>query len=120
MEFNIKKEGNEKYLSVENIKFDECDYHIQMILNNKIKGLLPIKIRNINNEKELLYEVSAMSSLKSIFERRLMKRDELVKFVLAIKQLEDSLREYLLSGDNIKFDMNYIYYKEIGRASCRE
>ena len=111
MEFNIKKEGNEKYLSVENIKFDEGDYHIQMILNNKIKGLLPIKIRNINNEKELLYEVSAMSSLKSIFERRLMKRDELVKFVLAIKQLEDSLREYLLSGDNIKFDMNYIYYK---------
>ena len=111
MEFETRKEGNEKYLTIQNIKFDEKDYHIQMLLNNHIKGLLPIKIRNINNEKELLYDITAMSTLNSIFERRLMKRDELVKFVLAIKQLEDSLKEYLLCGDNIKFDLNYIYYK---------
>lgn len=111
MEFETKKEGNDKYLSIEKIKFNERDYHIQMILNNNIKGLLPIKIRNINNEKELLYDVSGMSSLSSVFERSLMKRDELVKLVLAIKQLEDSLKEYLLCGDNIKFDLNLIFYK---------
>ena len=110
MEFDKRKEGNERYLVIENIKFDESDYHIQMLLNNQIKGLLPIKIRNINNEKELLYDITAMSALNNIFERRLMKREELIKFVLAIKQLEDKLKEYLLSGDNVKYDMNHIYY----------
>lgn len=111
MEFEIKKEGNEKYLSIQRSKFDENDYHIQMIMNNNIKGLLPIKIRNINNEKELLYEISTMISLINIFDRSLIKKEELLKLVIAIKQLEDNLKEYLLSANHIKFDLNYIYYR---------
>ena len=111
MDFEIKKEGNEKYLSINKVKFDEEDYRIQMILNNNISGLLPIKIRNINNEKELLYDITAMSSLSSIFERSLMKREELLGLVMAIKKLEGALKEYLLCGDNIKLDLNYIYFK---------
>ena len=111
MEFEIKKEGNEKYLSAKGLKFDESNYQIQMIMNNNISGLIPISIRNINNEKELLYDITGMSSLSSIFGRNLIRREELVKITLAIKQLGDSLREYLLSEDNIKFDFNYIYYK---------
>ncbi len=111
MEFETKKEGNEKYLYVNNIKFDEDDYRIQMILNNNISGLLPMKIRNVNNEKELLYDITGMTSLCCVFERSLMKRDALVKLVMAIKHLEESLKEYLLCSDNIKFDLNYIYYK---------
>lgn len=111
MEFEIKKEGNEKYLYAKNIKFDDSDYRIQMILNNNIKGLLPLKIRNVNNEKELLYDITGMSSLSSIFERSLIKKDDLKKLVLEIKRLEETLKEYLLCGDNIKFDLNSIYYK---------
>ena len=111
MEFEIKKEGNDKFLSANKLKFDEHDYRIQMILNNHIKGLIPIKIRNTNNEKELLYDITAMSSLNNIFERKLLKRDDLVKFVLAIKQLEDTLKEFLLCADNIKFDLTHIYYR---------
>ena len=111
MEFEIKKEGAEKYLSIQKIKFDEKDYRIQMLLNNNIKGLLPIRIRNVNNEKELLYEITGLSSLSSVFERSLMRKNDLVKLAISIKQLEDSLKEYLLCGDNIKFDLNYIFYK---------
>ncbi len=111
MEFEIKKEGNEKYLSIQNVKYEEGDYHIQMLLNNQIKGLLPIKIRNINNEKELLYDITAMSSLDNIYGRSHIKKEELVRLLIAIKQLEDTLKEYLLCGDNIKFDLNYVYYK---------
>ena len=118
MEFEIKKEGNEKYLSIKDVKFEEDNYRIQMILNNNIKGLLPIKIRNVNNEKELLYDITAMSTLSNVFERSLMKRDELVRLVLAVKKLEESLKEFLLCGDNIKFDLNYIYYKAKQKEYC--
>ncbi len=111
MEFEIKKEGNEKYLSIQKLKLKEDDYRIQMLLNNNIKGLLPLRIRNINNEKELLYEITGMSSISSVFERNLMRKDDLVKFAIGIKQLEDTLKEYMLCGDNIKFDLNYIFYK---------
>ena len=118
MEFEIKKEGNEKYLSAKGLKFDEGNYQIQMIMNNNISGIVPITIRNINNEKELLYDITGMSNLSSIFERSLMRSEELVKFTLAIKQLSDSLREYLLCEDNIKFDFNYIYYKAKQKQYC--
>ena len=111
MEFETRKEGNEKYLYVNNLKFDEDDYRVQMILNNNISGLLPIKIRNVNNEKELMYDITGMTSLCSAFERNLMKREELVKLVMEIKHLEESLKEYLLCSDNIMFDLNNIYYK---------
>ncbi len=111
MELEVKKEGNEKYLSAKYIKFDEDNYQIQMIINNNINGLVPISIKNVNNEKELLYDITGMSTLSSIFERNLIKRDELMKITLAIKQLCESLKEYLLCEDNIKFDLNYIYYK---------
>ncbi len=111
MEFETKKEGSEKYLLLKESDFNENDYRIQMIMNNNIQGLLPIKIRNINNEKELLYDITGMVSLSNIFDRSLMKKEELTKFVLAIKQLQDSLKKYLLCEDNIKFDLDYIYYK---------
>ena len=111
MEFEIKKEGNEKYLYAKNTKFEDNDYRIQMILNNNIKGLLPLKIRNVNKEKELLYDITGMSSLSSIFERSLIKKDDLKKLMLEIKRLEETHKEYLLCGDNIKFDLNSIYYK---------
>lgn len=111
MEFEIVKEGNEKYLSLKKMKIDEDNYQIQMILNNTIKGLLPIKIRNINNEKEFLYNITAMSSVNNVFERSLMRKDDLTKLVIEIKQLVENLKEYLLCGNNIKFDLNYIYYQ---------
>ena len=111
MEFEIIKEGTEKYLLAKGLRFDENDYRIQMVLNNNINSLLPIKIKNVNNEKELRYDITGMSSIGNIFEKSLIKKDDLASLALAIKRLEDSLKEYLLCGDNIKFDLNYIYYK---------
>ena len=49
MEFEIIKEGTEKYLLAKGLRFDENDYRIQMVLNNNINSLLPIKIKNVNN-----------------------------------------------------------------------
>ncbi len=111
MEFEIKKDGNTKYLYLKKIKFEEDSYHIQMLLNNQIKGLLPITIRNVNNEREILYNITGLSSLNNVFGRNLLKKEELTRFALAIKQLEETLREYLLCGNNVKFDLNNIYYR---------
>ena len=111
MDFEIKKEGNEKYLLVRNLKFDENNFQIQMVLNNNIKSLLPLKIKNVNNEKELLYDITGMTTIGIAYEKSLIKKEDLVSLVLAIKRLEENLKEYLLCADNIKFDLDYIYYK---------
>ena len=111
MELEIRKESNEKYLSIKMIGMNENDYQFQMLLNNRIKGLLPLRIRNINNEKELLYEITNMTSINNIFQRSLMRKDDLIKFVFAIKQLEESLKEYLLDSKHVFFDLNYIFFR---------
>lgn len=110
MEFKIKKEGSEKYISIEKVKENENNYQLEMVSNNQIKGLLNIKIQYINNEKEILYDITSMNSLSKIFERKLMKKEDLIRFVVSIKRLSESLKEYLLCSDNIIFDSEYIFY----------
>lgn len=110
MKIESYKEGSKKYLSINDVEFDENSYGIQMILNNNIQGLLPIKINVLNNNKSWLCDITALLTLQSIYERKLMRANDLIKFVSNIKQLMDVLKEYLLESENIILDVNHIYY----------
>ena len=112
MDIEIKKEGNEKYLTIKNIKVTETEHQMQMLLNNNIRGLLPLKVKNINNNVEVFYEITSLLPLNKVFERNLMRKDDLIKFVMCIKQLVDTLKEYLLCGDNLVLDYEYIFCKK--------
>ena len=64
METEQKKQGAEEYYIIKNQQAFQSDYQMKMVVNNNIEGLIPLKIKRINNKEELQYHVTGMISLK--------------------------------------------------------
>lgn len=47
MEISYKKDGINNYMIIRNQKDVENDYKLQMLINNKIEGILSINIKKI-------------------------------------------------------------------------
>lgn len=84
-------------------------YQIRMITRNQIKGLLPCQERHINGETLLYYEISSRQSMQHIFGERKMDRMELCSFFMQLKVVNDLLKKYLLSGNDILLQPEFIY-----------
>lgn len=109
MEVSYKKDGNRKFLIVKQEKLEETDYKLQMVLNNKISGIVPMSIRNINNEAEIYYCTTSMISMESMFAQKNITVHELCEVIKNIKIISENMREYLLDINNIIFDMQFVF-----------
>ena len=49
MEISYKKDGINNYMIIKNQKDVENDYKLQMLINNKIEGILSINIKKVNS-----------------------------------------------------------------------
>ncbi len=85
------------------------DYQVQMLLNNKIGGLLDFNINNISGEFNCFYNVTSRCSLLSFLSRKKFKRNEFLLMLLNIINNVIRLNEYLLYDFNILLDERYIY-----------
>lgn len=111
MELEYKKDGNNKFLIIDKIEVNEDEYSLQMLENNRIKSLVPMKIKTVNNQSEIQYNITGLMSIKSLHEHRLMKEKDIIQFIRGIKICIDRLKEYLLSADNLVLEMSHIYQK---------
>lgn len=86
------------------------DYRINMIMRNKISGLLEMYIGCVNGESELSYIISSRQSIRDLFIRNKMKYEDVKKLLDGIISLGKELREYLLDINKIILDLDYIYF----------
>lgn len=94
---------------IPSVEFDENDYRFQMVLNNNIEELLPIRINYLNNRKEIYYETTSKIALQSVYARKTMGSKEIIHLMEQIKKIGDSMREYLLDINNILFEPECIF-----------
>ena len=111
-EIKKRKEGSKKYLCIEDLVTEENEFRIQMILNNNIKRILPAKISIVNNKKEIVCDVTGLSTLSSMYDRKRMNARELIALAQNIKKLSEELHKYLLNIEDIVFETDYIYYNK--------
>lgn len=111
MEIAYKKDGNENYMIIKKHDVDESDYKFQMIINNNIEGIIPLKIKNINNEQELFYNTTSMLSVDNMFAKKGMNGEELFELIKSIKKLFDNMKEFFLDSGSILFDTDKIFIK---------
>jgi hypothetical protein len=83
-----------------------------MITKNKPQTILPLHVMRVDGAIELFYDVSAKQTLKDCMERTKLTFDTIKKLFMAIKDLEEDVREYLLGMENVILDMEHIYTKE--------
>ena len=65
----FEHENNTNYLVImPDAGGEHNDYQQKMISRNKINGLLPVSIRNINNRQNYYYDITSRQQLSKLYE----------------------------------------------------
>lgn len=104
-----KKDGMHSYMVMEGYEEMEDDYKLQMILENNIEGLLPLKVKQINNRNELYYDITSKISMKDLFAREKIKGKDIEDLIIGLSNGVNGIREYLLDVNRLILSTEYIY-----------
>lgn len=110
MEISYKKDGINNFMIIRNQEDVENDYKLQMLINNKIDGILSINIKKVNNENQFYYDITSKNSMRSLFVKNKVGAKDIEKFISSMAIVAKSMKEYLLDINNIVFDMDMIYW----------
>ncbi len=109
MEVTFKHSYNNNLMIIRDNELLINDYKINMIMKNKIEGLLDIYIGCVNGGAELSYVISSKQSVKELFFKEKMKYDDIRILIKGILYLSKELREYLLNINHIILKPEYIF-----------
>ncbi len=84
-------------------------FALQMILKNKIPGLLDVQLETFNNKVRLSYDISSKQALDKMFEAGKMKRKHFKSLISSLRNLNERLSEYLLDTEYVMALPEYIY-----------
>lgn len=110
--FEVKyyKDYRHNYLILkDNGCLSENIYQRKMVTENKIKGLLDSQERYINGEVLLYYEITSKQSLFSIYDGKSIGMEQLRKFFIQLKVVNDMLQKYLLDGSCLVLQPEYVF-----------
>lgn len=111
MDISYKKDGNQNFMIIKDENINENDYKLQMVINNDIKGIIPLSVKSINNKQEIHYGISSMISIESMYAKKQMSGKDIYNLVKSIKNMSDSMKEYLLDINGILFGIEFVYLK---------
>ena len=98
------------YIILETDKKDKTtSYQERMFLENRIEGLLPVKISYIDEKKEYYYEISNKISIKEAFEIEKMTLEHLYGLLFQIGKTIEKLGNYMLEDVNLLIGPEDIY-----------
>ena len=85
---------------------------INMLRENKIEGLLPIKVSMLNSVAEVAYEISGYTNMKKLLEGARINHEQIINLLETIQKLSDSLEGYYLEPEYLILEPKYIYCNE--------
>ena len=98
-----------------------------MLLQNEIKGLLPVRIERMNGYKEYYYDISSKHSLGSIVKKGSLDVPKIRLLINTIGEILKQFHEYMLEPDGIclseeliyttlpEWNLLFCYYEEDGK-----
>lgn len=111
-DFNVlyQNDSTSNYLVLRtDIEKPAINYQVQMLLNNKLNGLLRFNVNYIDDCLNCFYDVTSKCTLAGFLSRKRFSRDEFLKAILNIINNIYQLKSYLLYDSNIILDENLIY-----------
>lgn len=104
------KDLNHNFLILHSkVKEEEQNYEYKMISGNRIKHLLECKIQYVNEECSFYYEISSKQNLKTLFERKPIGYDEMLRLLENMKGALDELESFLLDSRCLMLMPEHIY-----------
>ena len=97
MKPSYRKEKDNDYMILEAPgKPEGGEYQIRMLLVNPIYGLLPCKMRMVDGSRAFYYDITEKQPMTSVFERRLMGKEDIEKLLGGLETAMDEAGRYLL------------------------
>lgn len=91
---------NRNYLQIKSRGGQES-FQYRMLMEEPISGLLPCKLRNVNGISYLLYDVSSLQSVNSLWVERKMNFEAICKLFFSLKRTIKNMEAYLLEAGNL-------------------
>lgn len=102
MQIQMIYELNHTFMSVSGDEIEDFkDYRYRMLDLNKVKEILPLEIRSINNEKKLYVDVTGKENALNYFNCKLANREEVRKLFEAIYVISDYMGRFLINETDI-------------------
>lgn len=104
-----KRNANDSLMVIKDNNIYENDYRINMVIKNKIAGLLEADTNFINGEMEMTYVISSRQNLSDYFIKGKLGYQEIIKIINSIVELEKEINRYLLRMDDVVLIPEYIF-----------
>lgn len=109
MKYQMIYEMNHTYMVVSGEEIEQGeDYRYRMLSSNMIKGLLPLEVRRINNEKRLFIDLTGKETFLSCYNSRKITRDEIKRLLEAVYLISDEMERYLIGETDISLSPEMI------------
>lgn len=102
-------DGNSNYLRINYGEEGKSSYPYRMIMENTIKGLLPCRVRMVNGDTYLYYEVQSKQALDCRYEIKEIDYESLKNLFFQLCTLGKELEKYLLNLERVVFNEKYIF-----------
>lgn len=109
MEVRYKRESKRNFLVVEPDPGARTGYESRMMLENDIEGLLRFHAKYMDERQVYYYDITSMQPLTRMMEGRWMRKEEVCRLFLRLDGVLNRMGEYLLDGDLLLLDPDYIY-----------
>ena len=105
----FRRDLNQNVMILESSAFGADLYKLHMLEGNAIDGLLPVRIRRLNGECSLSYEITSLQNLTNLFEREGMDGECLSTLIREMNQTLQGVQQYLLDPEDVLLEPDYIY-----------
>lgn len=87
----------------------EESFQYRMLTSEPIKGLLPCKEREVNGTCYLLYDISSMQNLQSIYAEKKMDFAAFYQLIFSLKRAVKKMEAYLLEPENLMLCPEFMF-----------
>lgn len=92
----------------------ECDYRLNMLTFNNIKGLLLAKYKNVNNKRFIQYDYASKTPLAEYLKIAKMDEEGIKRLIIDLDRVVNNASMYLLPKKGLCLDINYIFVNANG------
>lgn len=108
-EIKFKRESGRNYMVIPPKTAQNGSYSTKMLLENKIKGLLPFYLKVVNGSEEYCYDITSLQPLNRLLEHRNITAGELNHLLTGMLRTLELLEQYLLDEREIWLEPESIY-----------
>ncbi|MCI9430505.1 MAG: FHA domain-containing protein [Lachnospiraceae bacterium] len=110
-EIRYQKELQKTYMIAAQCKKEMIDsYAGQMVLRNRLEGMVPCEVQLLDGKREIWYDISFLQTVEQVFAVKEMHFLDLKNLILQILYIIEEMEKYLIDSRQLCFEPEFLYW----------